>query len=969
MNTLIISHIPESDPPQFQVDRIAREDHKSSEPARVVSPFGFPVEGRPDSDLMQELRWYLEDFLEYPFPPNTDHAENVLGALEAWGKQAFNDLFNNGTARDFFHDATREGYENLRLQVMSDDATILQWPWEALLDPQAAYIAVTCQIERRLNTVHDPMPIPDDLPRDRVNILLVTARPYDNDVGYRSISRRLVEVMEEQDVPAHVHVLRPPTFASLRSHLSERPHFYHIIHFDGHGGYGASGMTGSDQHKMKSSEGVLVFENLKGEESPISAEQLSSLLRENAVPVMVLNACQSGMLDAGAKDPFASVAAALLKAGIRGVVAMAYSLYVSGAQEFLPEFYRALFKTGDLSIAVKAGRQKMEEQRKRVCARGRCELRDFVVPVIYQQEHYDLSFGDGPTSEAVEKVELPDGASDEENPYGFIGRDRELLKLERAIRKDTPAILIHGLGGVGKTTLARGFVRWLRDTGGMDGCLWLGFADIRSAEYVINAMGLPLFGQEFLTVDMKQRVESLTTVLKDNRFFIVWDNFEAAAGIPDTYVTENIVEEDRGLLLKFLEKIRGGKTKIIITSRSDEEWLDVQRLRVTIGGLVGEERWEFCDKILDGLGLRGERTDKDQVELMDLLNGHPLAMRVILPRLEKMTARQLIDALRSNMDALGANAESLYATIQFAVEQLDEELKPLLIPLGLHEGFAQADMMADITGQVEKELTKEKIDRFFQALAAAGLVRDMGHGVVYELHPALTGYLRSTLLKSITDEGHDKWSRAFVEVMASLADQLAPRELHEQRFAFHVHHANFHYAFAEAERLQMDTNQMALIQSLAVFAQNTRNFSEASELLEHFAILARKAGQGETEAAAYNQLGRIAREQRDFSGAEQWYMKSLTIREKQGDKHGVAITNGQLGIVSVLQEHFEEGGRRLIKSIMTFTRCGDSQGAEQGAKIFMGNYAKAPSDEQAKLKEMWEKAGLGPFPEVEESEA
>ena len=155
MNTLIIRHIPESDPPKFQ---ISREDQKSSEPTQVVSPFGFPVEGRPKSDLVRELRWYLEEFLDYPFSPNTDHAGNVLDALDAWGAEAFNDLFGDRVAGGMLDKATGKGYRNLRLQIMSDDAAILQWPWEALRDPQAAYLSIVCQIERRLNKVSDPLP-------------------------------------------------------------------------------------------------------------------------------------------------------------------------------------------------------------------------------------------------------------------------------------------------------------------------------------------------------------------------------------------------------------------------------------------------------------------------------------------------------------------------------------------------------------------------------------------------------------------------------------------------------------------------------------------------------------------------------------------------------------------------------------------------------------------------------------------
>ena len=57
------------------------------------------MEGRPNSDLMRELRWYLEEFLDYPFPPETDRAERVLDALRRWGEQAFDALFGKPVQR------------------------------------------------------------------------------------------------------------------------------------------------------------------------------------------------------------------------------------------------------------------------------------------------------------------------------------------------------------------------------------------------------------------------------------------------------------------------------------------------------------------------------------------------------------------------------------------------------------------------------------------------------------------------------------------------------------------------------------------------------------------------------------------------------------------------------------------------------------------------------------------------------
>src|SRR5271157_4735143 len=927
MNTLFIRHVESGDPPKFQA--ICPQDARSTETVAIPSPVGFPVEGRPNSDLMRELRWYLEEFLHYPFPPETEHAERVRDALRGWGVETFNKLFGDRRGGEIFNDATREGYESLHLLISSDDPQVLGWPWEALHDPQVGQLAQTCQIERRLNTVRKSDKVGQRWPKNQVNILLVTARPYEGDVRYRSISRPLVELIDKQDLPAQVTVLRPPTFENLREHLRERPNHYHIVHFDGHGSYGVNPAPSGSPYTLQGPEGQLIFENDQGKPDPITAEQLSVLLRQHHIPAIVLNACQSAMVDQGAKDPFASVAAALLKSGIRSVVAMAYSLYVSGAQEFLPAFYRDLFRTGDVAQAARSGRQRMFQQKDRVCARGRYPLDDWLVPVFYQQEPFDFSFAaKAKKVKADGGPELPGEARDTENPYGFIGRDGAVLALERAMHRKPAGLLIQGLGGVGKTTLARGFLQWLRTTDGLgNGCFWLTFQDIRSAEYVFNRMGEALFGPQFITLEMSAKLDHLAEVFRENRFLIVWDNFEVVRGIPGTQVAAMLSDEDQALLKTFLAKLRGGQTKVIITSRSDEEWLEfTNRYEIPLGGLQGEERWDYCEVILRDLGLTIDRKDADLVTLMDLLGGHPLAMRVILPRLAKLKAAALIQVLQSNLTALGPSGDpaqdKLFATLRFAEQSLPDDLRPLLMPLALHERFVIADYLEIMAKQVDPSWTRAPIDRFLGALAVAGLLHDRGQGV-FEMHPALTGFLRATRPPGASGESGERWSRAFVDVMGDLANQLAPRELHEQRGPFFLHGANFHVALGEAERLGMDIPFAALIQSLAVHAQNTRNFQEAARLSERLATLANNLGEAEREAAAYHNLGRVAQEQRDFAGAEQWYRKALAIFEKQGNEHGVAVTYHQLGRIAQEQRDFASAEQWYRKALAIFEKQGD----------------------------------------------
>jgi tetratricopeptide (TPR) repeat protein len=293
---------------------------------------------------------------------------------------------------------------------------------------------------------------------------------------------------------------------------------------------------------------------------------------------------------------------------------------------------------------------------------------------------------------------------------------------------------------------------------------------------------------------------------------------------------------------------------------------------------------------------------------------------------------------------------------------LPQDLRPLLTPLALHDRFVDADYLeAMAKGASQTQVTRRQIDRLLSALATAGLVRDRGQAI-YELHPALTGFLRATVLKQAARAELESWQRAFVDVMGRLADAVTPKELHEQRLYFHIHSANFHAALSLADTLGMDTHFAALTQSLAAYAQNTLNFDGGERLFERLAEHHRTRSNSKGEAAAYHQLGRIAEERRDFETAEKWYLKSLEIEEKQGNEHGAAITYGQLGIMARSRERFVESGEWLIKCLLAFQRCHDPHSAAKGAPQFMISLGKAPKGDKAQMLKLWQKAGLGNLP-------
>jgi hypothetical protein len=930
---------------QFIVTRLS--DGRTSGPVTVTAPDHITESGRGNSHLANDLRWYLERFLDYPFEPNLALAQTVQDTLAQWGKAAFSSLFQD-KARDWYLDARKQSLSELTLKIASDDPRILSWPWEVLHDPEATTLAHTCRIERQLYELHDLQPLPDNLPADCINILLVIARPYgEEDVSYHALARPLVELaVQQQTVPVRIDVLRPPTFD-------------HIVHFDGHGGYGAGDRQHSaGNHSFKGPQGRLVFETPEGSADAIESTRLTQLLSEYAIPIIVLNACQSATIDEQADDPFASVAAALLKAGIRSVVAMGYNLYVSAAQQFVPAFYQSLFLQGSVSEATRAGRHAMLAHPQRICARGEYPLYDWLVPVLYQQAAYDLNFTAASQPLKIEQIPLPPAAT-EQGDYGFIGRDRAIHALERAMRRQPQAgLLIHGMAGVGKTTLAQGFLQWLQQTNGLsEHVFWFRFDEIRSAEYLINQMVLGLFGADALASPMKQKLENIYRVFKEQPFILVWDNFESASGIDGTEVTPLLSDDDRQQLKDFLHQLRGGKTKVLITSRSSEPWLlKTECFRLPISGLQGEECWQYCNAVVRDLGLSLARDDPVIQKLIEKLDGHPLAMRAVLLRLDQTSARDLLQELEQGFvvddaDGQDDSTRRIYSALSLLETEFPPEYTAALQFIGLHQRYVQGDMLAAMIKSSEIASNQQIIADCLHVLERAGLVHVLQKDL-YAMHPALSGYLQQQH-PAETDA-----QIAFVGLMGRFADHLASKQLHEQRAPFYYHGANFHAALALAVALEVPDAIAVLTQSLAAFAQNNRDFQGAKRLFEMLSDHCNQQGNEHGAAITYHQLGRIAEEQRDFKQAEQWYLKSLAITEKQGNEHGAASTYAQLGFLKQSQQYWIIAAQWFIKAVIAFVKTNDLHKASTVSKWYVDLLQQSDDHYHEEIRQRWQQAGL-----------
>ena len=310
------------------------------------------------------MRWYLEDYLQYPMDPAPAIAARIEERLAEIGAELFRAVFQaNDDARDLWA-TLRVHLNETRIEIITGVAEATAIPWELLRDPKTGvHLALRAPVFVRSHPQAAQKPYWLQIDADEpIRILLVISRPgRDEDVPFRSVASKLVKgLSQEARQRFDLDVLRPPTFAHLSQVLNRakdkgRP--YHILHFDGHGAYIDTPEAGGPIWRRLSplllsgsragKHGYLLFENPDREDNSqlVDGPALGKLLVDTNVPVLVLNACRSAhaepppqpdpAADDAAADAiaepasvhdnvraFGSLAQEVIHAGVAGVVAM-----------------------------------------------------------------------------------------------------------------------------------------------------------------------------------------------------------------------------------------------------------------------------------------------------------------------------------------------------------------------------------------------------------------------------------------------------------------------------------------------------------------------------------------------------------------------------------------------------------------------------------------------------------------------
>lgn len=263
---------------------------------------------------------------------------------------------------------------------------------------------------------------------------------------------------------------------------------------------------------------------------------------------------------------------------------------------------------------------------------------------------------------------------------------------------------------------------------------------------------------------------------------LVWDNFESASGIEGTEIQPQLSVDDRDILARLLKGFRKGKTKVLLTSRSEESWLQVQSCcRLSLDGLIGEDLWEYCNAVVRDIGLTSDRNNETYAAILDKLCGNPLAVRSILLWLQNCPAEQLLADLESHFEGIEGDESTRRLQAAYAVfgSSLTGRYLPVLQVIGLHEHYTDAHNVKAMLDAAGCPVEPDVVKACYHILENAGFCTHIEKNV-YQLHPALRGYLLRQM------PAPETMQRGFLDIMGNIADTLTGKSLYQVKTVYQM---------------------------------------------------------------------------------------------------------------------------------------------------------------------------------------
>lgn len=670
--------------------------------------------------------------------PNEHTGQHIYEAADDYGRSLFEKLTRDEDLRS----ALVALPANKRLALVTDDPEIAAIPWEYLRDSDNILLA------SRLNLVRY-VPLDRSYPSvDTSQALTIVATPVSpvDEPRVLNTEREWQRLVEAVKVPRKVLTLtrvRPPTLAQMEQALPGEG--MTIVHFMGH-----SGTLGQ--------KSVLMFEDKLGRSQTIDASYFTSALDEH-VFLVVLNSCLSAAVT---RTGFGNIAQAVVRQGVPYALGMQFVLFDDAALEMSKTLYSHLLQGRNVEEAIRRVRREVEQN-----SLLHHPLWVAGIPVLYTHLREPapalrLEVGQPTISPDPKRLQATCDMTALSHTEHLVGRSDEITRVLRSLLAPAARgfVMLHGLGGIGKTTLARAIgerVSWYYN----DRVLALSFETFAKRtlenQLLVDEQFVDRFYNQlahFYGIDPTKygrMVELQRAILQQRthiRSLLILDNIET---LIDAQKHSHPVAR---MMAIFISRLKEGDGAVLLTSRilPPLDWGECEI--IPIAGLSNEMGGKLFLSLLPPRRRPDAYPDVHE-QISQKVQGHPLSIRLLAGRfaheqssyLSKFLTR--VDAeLRAAEQRTPSSLEeperqaTLYACINYSINCLTHEQEKVLHTASIFRAPFLPEFMEMVLDDTQQTCIH------LQDLVSLGLLerssRTLEDGVLelLELHSVLRWYIQ-----------------------------------------------------------------------------------------------------------------------------------------------------------------------------------------------------------------------------------
>ncbi len=460
-------------------------------------------------------------------------------ALTSLGGRLYRTLFPDGVHKVFTQllEEAKAQRRPLDLLLQISDPRLLNLPLELLFHPTEGFLAThplltLCRCPLDAHDAHKGLGYDDasriahhaPLPPPPLRILMLVSSPDDlptqRVLDYEREQELMLKALDPllQQGKAVLEIPDEGSLSTLREYLDKDA--YHVLHLSGHASF-VEGRGASFQ-----------LEDRDGQGESVGAEELARLLMNYpSLRLVFLSGCETARTSD--YNAYAGLAQHLLACGVPMVVGMQHKVSDDAARKLAFAFYQGLtLPRCGVAAALTRARLALKESEK--------QSAEWATPALYSREGAGglVDWNQPPLPLRRPDAPLVFWGNVVFRPEGFVGRRQETRTIKRLVREGAPALLLHGFGGLGKSTLASRIADKLRREEGalvvpLKGALSVDTLILGIAQQI--SLAAPSDDNEIAQIASILRHPEMTSEFKlqviaahllRRRFLLLLDNFE-----------------------------------------------------------------------------------------------------------------------------------------------------------------------------------------------------------------------------------------------------------------------------------------------------------------------------------------------------------------------------------------------------------------------------------------------------------